>query len=357
MPTAALDALPSATMILERLDEPPAQLEQYTGWTIKPQGACRGEMCVPLERPFDVRELARRLRMALVQDERHGLWALGPQYAAPALASAELPDIVLPDRHGREFALSSLRGRKALLVTWASWCGCRFDLSGWRKLREELHPRGLEVVSVALDTGGADAAGPWTDRAKTTHPALVDEQYLLDELLGIVNVPSGVWVDEQGTIVRPPEPAFPWRPRKPSAEVLAKLPAVTLEQAREAQKIRIEPERYIAALRDWVEHGARSPYALSPEELLVRSTTRSEASSRAAACFALGQHLQRAGAPADAVRWFREAQLLAPENWTYKRQAWSLADPLQGPTDAYDSDWLSEFRKVGAENYYPALQM
>src|SRR5438034_609821 len=83
---------------------------------------------------------------------------LGPEYGAPALTSAELPDIVLPDRHGREFALSSLRGRKALLVTWASWCGCRFDLSGWRKLREELHPRGLEVVSVALDTGGADAA-------------------------------------------------------------------------------------------------------------------------------------------------------------------------------------------------------
>src|SRR5205823_12229372 len=106
-----------------------------------------------------------------------------------------------------------------------------------------------------------------------------------------------------------------------------------------------------------VEHGARSPYAPPPEELLVRSPTRSEASSRAAACFALGQHLQRAGAPADAVRWFREAQLLAPENWTYKRQAWSLADPLQGPTDAYESDWLTDFRKAGAETYYAPLDL
>src|SRR5437763_9295422 len=136
MPAAALDALPSATMILERLDEPPAQLERYTGWTIKPQGACRDEVCVPLERPFDVRELARRLRMALVHDERHGLWALGPQYAAPALASAELPDIVLPDRHGREFALRSLLCRKALLVTWTSLCGCHLHLTAWREIHE-----------------------------------------------------------------------------------------------------------------------------------------------------------------------------------------------------------------------------
>jgi Tetratricopeptide repeat len=79
--------------------------------------------------------------------------------------------------------------------------------------------------------------------------------------------------------------------------------------------------------------------------------------SRAAACFELAQHLQRAGHPEDAVQWFREAHRLAPENWTYKRQAWSLADPLQGPTDMYDSDWLTELQAVGAENYYAQLEL
>jgi hypothetical protein len=43
------------------------------------------------------------------------------------------------------------------------------------------------VVSVALDTGGVAAAGPWIDRARTTHPALIDQAHLLDELLGVVN--------------------------------------------------------------------------------------------------------------------------------------------------------------------------
>src|SRR5436305_8360470 len=215
----------------------------------------------------------------------------------------------------------------------------------------------MEVVTVALDVGGQEAAGPWIDLAKPRHPSLIDEAHVLDELLGIVNVPSGVWIDEEGAIVRPPEPAFPWRPRQPGAEMLAQLPALTAEQLREAQKIKIEPERYVAALRDWVEHGERSRYALSPEEVIARSRPRGEEQSRAAASFELGQHLQREGKGAQAVRWFREAHSLQPENWTYKRQAWSLADPLQGPTDAYESDWLTDFREGGAESYYPPLDL
>jgi hypothetical protein len=108
-------------MILDRLDVPPAELEARTGWTIKPEGACREEVCVPLPEPFDVRELANRLGMALVRDDAHGLWALGPESGGRALASAQLPDIVLPDRHGDDFALRSLRGTKVFMIAWASW--------------------------------------------------------------------------------------------------------------------------------------------------------------------------------------------------------------------------------------------
>jgi hypothetical protein len=108
-------------MILERLDAPPAELERRTGWTIQPEGACRGDVCVPLPEPFDVRELADRLGMALVHDDGHGVWALGPESGGHALHSARLPDIVLPDRHGEDFALRSLRGTKVFMIAWASW--------------------------------------------------------------------------------------------------------------------------------------------------------------------------------------------------------------------------------------------
>ncbi len=108
-------------MILERLDEPPVDLEARTGWTIKPQGACRGEICVPLPPPFDLRTLADRLGMALVEDDVHGVWALGPESGGQALHGAELPDITLPDRNGEDFALRSLRETKVFMIAWASW--------------------------------------------------------------------------------------------------------------------------------------------------------------------------------------------------------------------------------------------
>ena len=58
------------------------------------------------------------------------------------------------------------------------------------------------------------------------------------------------------------------------------------------------------------------------------------------------------------MRWFREAHRLQPDNWTYKRQAWEFVDPiLQGPSEQYEGDWLSDVRKIGAENYYPPVDL
>jgi tetratricopeptide (TPR) repeat protein len=227
----------------------------------------------------------------------------------------------------------------------------------WQELREELHPLGVEVVTVALDTGGAADAGPWIDLAKPRHPALIDEAHLLDELLGIVNVPSGVWIDEQGTIVRPPEPAFPGRIVLAELQLPEGSPPRLVEMLAESRKIQVEPERYAAALRDWVANCAASRFALEPDDVVARSAPRPPEASRAAACFELGQYLHRRGQPDDAVRWFREAHSLQPQNWTYKRQAWSFLDALQGPTEQYEGDWLADVRRIGAENYYPPVEL
>jgi hypothetical protein len=228
----------------------------------------------------------------------------------------------------------------------------------WQELRTELHPQGLEIVTVALDTGGADAAGLWIDLAKPDHPALIDAAHLLDELLGVVNVPSGVWIDEQGTIVRPPEPAFPGRAVIADLPIPAEAPPRIAEMMQEADKMRIDPPRYLAAQSRRAAKGADSRYALDPDDVVARSTPRPADTSRAAASFELGQHLHRAGDPEAAVPWFREAHRLQPDNWTYKRQAWEFVDPImQGPSDQYDGDWLSDVRKAGAENYYPPVEL
>ena len=109
-------------MILTNLEIDPAELERRTGWAIKPQGACKDVRCVPLpEGPITAQVLEERLGMPLVHDEETDLFALGPESGGRALASADAPDFALPDWRGNAFRLRDLRGRKVLLVCWASW--------------------------------------------------------------------------------------------------------------------------------------------------------------------------------------------------------------------------------------------
>ena len=109
-------------MILTSFQVDPIDFEVRTGWAIKPEGACKDVRCVPLpEGPLDAGILSERLGMPLVHDEAAGLWCLGPESGGRALASAEAPEIALPDWQGNEFSLRSLHGRKVLLLAWASW--------------------------------------------------------------------------------------------------------------------------------------------------------------------------------------------------------------------------------------------
>jgi hypothetical protein len=109
-------------VILEQLDVDPDRFEVETGWAIKPEGACKGDTCVPLPDRDDVNDIARRLGMAWVHDDETGLNALGPEsLSGHALLSAEAPELALADIEGNEFRLSSLRGQKVLLVAWAPY--------------------------------------------------------------------------------------------------------------------------------------------------------------------------------------------------------------------------------------------
>jgi hypothetical protein len=112
-------------VILTSLELDRPQFERATGWALKPQGACKGEICVPLlAKPEDVDAtvVSERLGMALVRDEKHGVWALGSETIGPSvLSTAQASDFTLPDWRGNEFTLSSLRGQKVFLLAWASW--------------------------------------------------------------------------------------------------------------------------------------------------------------------------------------------------------------------------------------------
>jgi len=111
-------------MILESLDITAETFAEGTGWTIKPEGACKADVCVPLGATgaFDVNATAERLGMAIVHDADAGLWAVGPEsFGGRALVSAQAPELILDDIDGERFALSSLRGQKVVIVSWAPY--------------------------------------------------------------------------------------------------------------------------------------------------------------------------------------------------------------------------------------------
>ena len=112
-------------MILSKVRIGRQEFARGTGWEIKPEGACKGDVCVPLGAPatdeLDLPMLAKRLGMPLVHDAKHRLWALGPESAGRVLSSAAFPDLVLPTWRGDDFDFRSLRGQKIFLLAWASW--------------------------------------------------------------------------------------------------------------------------------------------------------------------------------------------------------------------------------------------
>lgn len=200
-------------------------------------------------------------------------------------------------------------------------------------MREELHPAGFELVDVCLEMGGAEIARSWVEEAASTHPSLIDETHAMDARFGVTNVPMVIWIDETGSIVRPPEAASP-PPVGSTAEGVVNMIG---DGARR--------EKYVARLRDWVTNGAASRYALAPDDVVARSQPVSPDVSKAAAHFELAQHIWRQdGLSPRALLHFNAAHELQPTNITYKRQAYSVL----GVERSGDTDW-GRFRQAPEE--------
>ena len=106
-----------------------ADAERVTGWTLKPEGMCRAELCVPMPasavtgNDVDVEAFWKKLGGPVIASEAGDVWALGApaEERNAALEGLQAPDFTLPDIDGVPRALSQLRGKKVFLATWASW--------------------------------------------------------------------------------------------------------------------------------------------------------------------------------------------------------------------------------------------
>jgi peroxiredoxin len=304
------------------LDDGPA-LAAALGWTLKPEGLCRDQTCVPLLG----RPVLDALGLLVVHDEAAGVAAVAPSAEARSreTATGKAPRLDLRDVDGDPVSFDDYSGRKRVLVTWASWCGCRHELAGWQQLQDELGDSGLQLFSVALDDDPEDSR-PWIEAGRPSYPVAVDTAHVTAERYGITNVPSVVWVDEDDNIVKPPTIA-------PGDDQFVEY---TL----------IESERHHEALRRWVRDG------VLPGGANAEAHERTDDEQRALAHRRVAAHLQRRGDTRAAKEHLATAQELAPWDWTVRRGGIALTggDPFLG--EEFTSFW-EEWDAAGRPGYTP----
>ena len=201
-------------------------------------------------------------------------------------------------------------------------------MPGWQAIYEQLKDKNFEIVSVAQDTNGVKDAGQWIEAAHPTYTMLIDEKHVVSKLYNMVNVPTGVWINESGRIVRPNEVAF--------------------VDDRFKNFSGLDSAPYLNALRDWAEKGDKSVYAMSEERLREKLTVTDAKITLAAAEFGLAEYLYKAGRLSEAIPHFKEAQRLNPKSWNYKRQAYALSDAKRD----YGTTFTEEVEKNGGSKVY-----
>ena len=197
----------------------------------------------------------------------------------------------------------------------------------WQEVYEELQDRGFVVITVALDKSPDDAR-PWIDAAKPSHPSLVDTKHVLADLYNIVNVPTVLWIDERGRIVRPNDVAF-------GTDTFKHITG-------------LEAAKHLGALRAWV----RAEAAAIPEaraRQLQRLPTAEDQQARAE--FGLGEWLFERGRREAAARHFLRAGELAPHDFTIRRGTM----PMRGvdPMGREFREMLGAWTKAGNPYYRP----
>ena len=168
---------------------------------------------------------------------------------------------------------------------------------------------GFTVMTVALDKC-ADDPRPYIEQAQPAHPSLIDTEHRVADLYGMVNVPTVVWIDEQGRIVRPKTAEF-------GKDLFSDMTG-------------IRPEPHLDAVRAWVKEGT-----LELDEAAVAEQDRvpNGDDQLAKTEYTLAWHLHQAGRTAAAERHFAQAGELAPLDWTIRRAALPIRglDPMGEP--------------------------
>ena len=183
--------------------------------------------------------------------------------------------------------------------------------------------------------------------APPAYPCLIDERHIVAQLYNMTNVPMAAWIDEQGRIVRPAEPAG-------ASDGFRKIDRTTFAMPAEiAQRGRATRMSYVDAVRDWVKSGSASAYALSEDRVRGRIEAPSSNEALANANFRLGQYLLSRGKNAEAQHYFEIAKQLCPQSWHFVRQALEMISV----GNASGPEFFAAVDALGDRPYYAPMEL
>jgi hypothetical protein len=200
----------------------------------------------------------------------------------------------------------------------------------WQALQNELGNDRFVVITVALDRSPDDAR-PWIAQAGATHPSLVDSEHRVADLYRIINVPTGIWIDEAGRIARPNDAVF-------GSDTFVAMHG-------------IPSGPHLDALRAWVTN--ETPPFTSPDDVRARQVLPTLEEQQARAEFTLAWHLHREGRVEAAERHFVRAGELAPHDWTIRRGSMPIRglDPMGEALIPLWNEWTAQ-----GMPYYPPMK-
>lgn len=201
----------------------------------------------------------------------------------------------------------------------------------WQSLYEELKAQNFEIISAAQDTGGEAAAGTIFDKANVTYTAIIDVNHTISSLYNLVNVPSGIWIDETGRIVRIDDGAYTEHHNLLGNE--------------------FGSDAYVPALRDWLKNGADSPYIWSAKKVASSIRQRTPDEALAEPTFKLGVYFHGQQDTERANTYWDKAQALHPDSWNFHRQDWSFLPP-----EETNKNFMAKVQAL-TKTYYAPIDM
>lgn len=180
----------------------------------------------------------------------------------------------------------------------------------WQRIYEDIDNPNFVLICAAEDTGGEATAGPIFDAANPSYVQVVDEDHMISGAFNFVNVPSAVWIDEEGRMVRIDEGTY----------------SQIHEFGEGSEKIVFGNDVYARALKDWVEKGANSRFVQSKETVCGHIRAHGLDEQRADAAFRLGNFFRLHGHREQAEHYWDMARTLNPESINFIRQHLTLTE-------------------------------